>query len=63
MGNRFRQAVSLIMLLSLGGIIYLFARATGGTPGVAVLVLKQAVFLFGAIVLVLFIFKRIRPKA
>lgn len=63
MGNRFRQAVSLLMLLALGGIIYLFSRATGGTPGVGMLVLKQAVFLFGAIALVLLVFKRIRPKA
>lgn len=62
MGNSFRRALSLILLMALGIIIYRFATQMGTQPGVAATLLRQMVWFGGAIALFLWLAWRFRAR-
>ncbi|MCG0239466.1 MAG: hypothetical protein L6E13_09770 [Firmicutes bacterium] len=62
MGNAFRRLVSVLLLAVFGVAVWRFVQQTAGQPGVAGLVLRQALWLVGIIGGVLFLAWRFRPR-
>lgn len=62
MGNKFRRALSVVLLLAFCVLGVFFFRSTRGIPGVGMLILKQAAGLFVIIYGLLWLYRKLRPR-